>query len=273
MEFSLIVLSFNNVKATKLCIESILPYLSADRELHIIDDGSTDGTTAYLSTLSEKHTNIHVHCNTQNKGAAYSRNIGIKRSKGKNLLFLDNDIRFEGDVCTHMRNVAIQHQAGIVGLCGIVVNDNFREYIHIHHAQIPLPTPVSAVPSYCMLVTKENTDKFNLLFDERLDPFAGEDVEYCIHAKSLGIKVIAASHVPLSHSEHGSGLVHDHRYLEWMNSHHMLIKEWWETRYIASLDSDLKTALNLIKTGNIKLALKTTDITFYDFVLGDEILS
>ncbi len=58
----------------------------------IIDDASTDGTYDIACKLQSKHPD-RVSClhNAENKGVAYSRNLGIKQAQGEYIAFLDAD--------------------------------------------------------------------------------------------------------------------------------------------------------------------------------------
>ncbi len=91
-EASIIVLTYNQLKYTKKCINSIYKNTRLQFELIIVDNGSTDGTVKYLKELQEKKSNIKLILNKRNIGVARGWNQGIKASKADYIAILNNDI-------------------------------------------------------------------------------------------------------------------------------------------------------------------------------------
>lgn len=90
MKLSIIVPVYNAEKYLKKCIESIFDNLENSFEVIIINDGSNDSSLKIIEELMKKYTNI-VLINNFNNGVSYSRNIGIKKSKGDYIMFVDAD--------------------------------------------------------------------------------------------------------------------------------------------------------------------------------------
>ncbi|NCF39873.1 MAG: glycosyltransferase [Planctomycetia bacterium] len=68
-----------------------------DWELHIVDDGSIDGTLDLATRLAEEDSErIHVHRHPQgeNRGMSASRNLGLRHATGEFVTWLDHDDRF-----------------------------------------------------------------------------------------------------------------------------------------------------------------------------------
>ena len=59
-----------------------------DIELLIVNDGSTDNSLEIIKSYSIKNCTI---IDQENHGVSYSRNVGIKKAKGKYISFLDCD--------------------------------------------------------------------------------------------------------------------------------------------------------------------------------------
>src|SRR5690606_31448972 len=76
---------------------AILSVLNQDYknwEIILIDDGSTDQSTSIALDFEKKYNHkirYYDHDNHINKGLSASRNIGIKKSKGDLIAFLDAD--------------------------------------------------------------------------------------------------------------------------------------------------------------------------------------
>ncbi|MFM7737452.1 MAG: glycosyltransferase family 2 protein, partial [Alphaproteobacteria bacterium] len=69
-------------------IESVLRELPADSELIVVDDGSTDGTTAALERWRGRATLLR---NEKAQGPGFSRNLGARAARGEVLAFHDAD--------------------------------------------------------------------------------------------------------------------------------------------------------------------------------------
>lgn len=86
---SVIIPCYNHGKYLEEAIDSVLRSTYDNYEIIVINDGSTDYLTRQvLETLDKPHTTV-VHSN--NKGVAYSRNIGIENATGEFILPLDAD--------------------------------------------------------------------------------------------------------------------------------------------------------------------------------------
>ena len=87
--FSIIIPTYNDLNNLKKCLRSVLRQNFKNYEIIIINDGSSDGTQDFLDTLNKD--NIKIFNLETNQGPAFSRNIGINKSKGIWLAFLDSD--------------------------------------------------------------------------------------------------------------------------------------------------------------------------------------
>ena len=89
---SIITPTFNREKYIEETIQSVISQTTSNWELIIIDDGSSDNTLEILNRYSKKDKRIHVYQReSKPKGANHCRNIGIEKSNGKYLMFLDSD--------------------------------------------------------------------------------------------------------------------------------------------------------------------------------------
>ena len=87
--FSVIIPTYNRGHLIHKAIDSLLNQTFSDFEVIIIDDASTDNTEEAISFYKDDR--IHYFKNSKNEERCVSRNIGIEKSKGKYICFLDSD--------------------------------------------------------------------------------------------------------------------------------------------------------------------------------------
>ena len=86
---SIIIPTYNRSEMLERAIQSIFRQTYKDFEILVIDDCSNDNTLHMLKNF-QSH-DFKIFRNNTNKGAAYSRNLGINNSRGKFIAFLDSD--------------------------------------------------------------------------------------------------------------------------------------------------------------------------------------
>ncbi|QJD84061.1 glycosyltransferase family 2 protein [Cohnella herbarum] len=84
---SIIVLTLNNMDQTLRCLHSIRTFTDSPYELIFVDNGSTDGTVAWLAQQSD----IRLIANPVNVGFAPACNQAAAIANGDHILLLNND--------------------------------------------------------------------------------------------------------------------------------------------------------------------------------------
>ena len=90
-EISIIIPCYNKEKYIAETIVSVINQTYLNWELIIIDDISSDNSASIIKMFSAKDNRIKCVTNLENKGANFSRNVGIQKSLGKYIVFLDAD--------------------------------------------------------------------------------------------------------------------------------------------------------------------------------------
>ena len=89
MRISVVIPTFNRIEVIQRAIDSVLRQTRPADQLIVVDDGSTDGTSALLKkTYGNRLTLIRV---TQNNGVSAARNHGIRECTGDWIALLDSD--------------------------------------------------------------------------------------------------------------------------------------------------------------------------------------
>ena len=122
VKVSIIVSIYNTEDYLRECIESILHQTFSDIELILINDGSTDGSLQIMEKYADLDDRI-VIINQENHGLGYSRNLGIDKSQGEYILFVDSDDYLEKDTVEGLYFDAKSLDLDLLYYSGKIVND------------------------------------------------------------------------------------------------------------------------------------------------------
>lgn len=87
VQVSVVIAAHNGQSVIKRAVGSVLAQSYRNRELIVVDDGSTDTTASVLRKYGDQ---IHV-IRQENAGALAARNSGAKEAEGEYIAFLDQD--------------------------------------------------------------------------------------------------------------------------------------------------------------------------------------
>ncbi len=87
---SVIVPVYNIMEYLPRCVDSLCAQTYENLEILLVDDGSTDGTSALCDGLAKKDGRIRVF-HKENGGSSSARNLGIAHSRGEYIGFVDSD--------------------------------------------------------------------------------------------------------------------------------------------------------------------------------------
>lgn len=99
-KISLIITVYNKAPFLRRCLDSVANQTNQDAQVIIVDDGSTDGSTAICSQYREKY-DWDLWC-TQNRGVSEARNLGLDKAEGDYITFLDADDLYVPDAVASM---------------------------------------------------------------------------------------------------------------------------------------------------------------------------
>lgn len=89
---SIIVPNYNNASIISETLDSVAKQTYSNWECIIVDDGSTDDSENIIKDCCEKDTRFKYYKRSRNpKGAPTCRNIGLEKSMGEYLIFIDSD--------------------------------------------------------------------------------------------------------------------------------------------------------------------------------------
>lgn len=112
---SIVIPCYNVERYVRECMQSVVSQTLQDIEIICINDGSTDSTGAILREFARQDSRINL-IEQQNIGAGGGRNIGLAKTKGEFIAFLDSDDRFyKSDTLEVLYRTAKENGAQICG--------------------------------------------------------------------------------------------------------------------------------------------------------------
>lgn len=97
MKLSIIVPVYNLENYIAATLDSLLSIrFSADYEILVINDGSTDKSESVIRGYQQKHSQIVLYT-IENQGVSNARNLGLSKAKGEYITFVDGDDTVEPD--------------------------------------------------------------------------------------------------------------------------------------------------------------------------------
>ena len=142
---SFIIPLFNNLALTRACVASLQATLPAGltHEIILVDDGSTDATRAWLSTLGPP---FRVVLNDRNLGYAAANNRAITHARGDVLALLNNDLVFLPSWLEPMLGAhrSLADRAGLIG--NLQLNARTGVSITPGSSSVPRANPSTTAP-------------------------------------------------------------------------------------------------------------------------------
>ncbi len=105
-------------------IESVLKQSYKNFEILIIYDDSSDTDYSFIKEIKKKDSRIAIIRNINKSGAGVSRNLGISKSKGNYIAFLDADDTWHIDKLEKQINFMKKHNYSATHTSYSIVNEN-----------------------------------------------------------------------------------------------------------------------------------------------------
>lgn len=112
-----VIMPVYNTRKEYLCeaIESILAQSFADFELIIIDDASTNGNLEEITAYAQQDNRIKIIYNQINQGVSKARNLGLEKSSGNYIAFVDADDICHPELLKSLYENIIHYKADVAG--------------------------------------------------------------------------------------------------------------------------------------------------------------
>jgi hypothetical protein len=199
IELSIIILNWNGKRITEECLLSLEFQLNKNIEVIVVDNHSNDGSSEYLK---KRFPWIKLIKSSKNLGYAGGNNLGVKNSKGRYLLVLNNDIIVEKNFIKEI--IRNRKKADILGVKNYyygyknllwAIGSKLNKYTFraslIGNKKIDSSkinkTKVEFIVGSAMLINREVIKKIGFLNEKFFLYY--EETEWQLKAKKAGFKI------------------------------------------------------------------------------------
>jgi GT2 family glycosyltransferase len=202
---SIVLVTHNALAHTRLCIQSLVRNTHVPAwEALVVDNGSTDGTAAWLRDTAAQHHWLRVIPNAENRGFAAACNQGLHEARGEAFVLLNNDTLVPPDwlprllrpledpsaglVCPSTNGAANEARIGVPYRTWAEM-EAFAAWCHLTYGD--QVEPLAMVPMFCAALTRTTFGRVGNL-DERFRLGMFEDDDYSRRAQSCGLELLCA---------------------------------------------------------------------------------
>ena len=117
---------YNSENYINTAVKSVQNQLFADIEIILINDASIDNSSKIIKKLKDEDKRIKIITNKKNRGALYSKSIGILKAKGQYIMILDSDDLFINEnIFNICYNEAIQEGIDLIEFSGYYLEHSY----------------------------------------------------------------------------------------------------------------------------------------------------
>lgn len=215
IKISVIIASYNGEKFLPRCLNSLFSERNSGFEVILVDDCSTDKSLELVRNNYQREKRLRLIALKKNMGAARARNIGVQKSQGEILFFLDSDTEIEKDWLKKTTSFFQKNpQVDVVQAKLLKMGTNQFDYAGDYigpfgflierarsakdEGQFDQVTPIFALKSAAMLAKKEMFKEIGG-FDEDFR-FIIEDTDFSWRARIFGYGVFFAPFIKVWHA-------------------------------------------------------------------------
>lgn len=210
---SVIVVTYNNLELTKICLRSLEQLTECGWvEIIVVDNASNDGTVEFLKKWETAAPNRKALLNNINCGFAAANNQGLAISCSEYLIMLNNDT----EVTSGWLRTLVNHLASdkTIGMIGPVTNNIGNEAcikIRYHNSQemrhearkytlrhMGEKFPIGTLAFFCVVLPRSVYETVGPL-DEEFGLGFYEDDDYCRRVEMAGLRLVCAEDVFIHH--------------------------------------------------------------------------
>lgn len=197
---SVIIPTYNRARILSKTLRSLADQtaLRSEYEIIVVDDGSTDNTKRVVTSFIQKSSMKIRYYKQVNKGPSAARNLGIRQSRGRIILFLNDDTITQKNLIEE--HIKIHNKTKGVAVLGLAIfppelkKTDFMKFLeetqyHFSYYRIKDKSNCGFGFFYTSNISLEKKWLTDDLFDESFPYAAFEDTELGYRLEKRGLKI------------------------------------------------------------------------------------
>ena len=187
---SVVIPTYNRREYLKICLDAFArqTYPQNLYDVIVVDDGSMDDTSSFLSEYSKSTPFTLISLRQENQGPAIARNLGIRKARGELVAFTDDDCVVKEDwLYNHSRSF----NDDMVGGVGGVVESKVLGIYGLYFDYMGILSPLADAETVYYIITANACYRKDVLmkaggFNEKIKKPGCEDPILSIKVRQMG---------------------------------------------------------------------------------------
>jgi N-acetylglucosaminyl-diphospho-decaprenol L-rhamnosyltransferase len=183
---SIVIPLYNQLAYTQGCLRSLRTTPPLHAEIILVDNASSDGTGAYITTLND----VTIICNAENRGCSGAWNQGAQTASGEWIVILNNDVLLSAGWLEGLLEAALRRGLDIVtpAIREGEYNYNIDTYARGLTSRMKNVIRRGRVNGICFMVHRRVFDAIGG-FDENFRIGQYEDTDFFLRASQAGFRL------------------------------------------------------------------------------------
>ena len=197
VDFTVAIVACNYLQDVRRCVGSALKWLGdLAAEVVLVDNGSTDGASEWSERLARTDSRVRVVHTDHVLGEGAAKSIALKQSLGATVVILDTSVEVTGDIFSPIERALDDDSIGVFGPFGLRTND----LLHFHEGEGEAGD-MDAMQAYCFAFKRRRLQAVGLM-RESFRFYRNLDLDYSLHFKDKGYRIVADPTLPVVRHEH-----------------------------------------------------------------------
>lgn len=157
MLLSVVIPVYNERKTLLKILDKVRAVKGIKKEIILIDDASTDGTTDLLKDLQEKDSSLRILFHEKNQGKGAALRTGFTHTKGDYVIVQDADLEYDPEDYHKLLRALEEEKADVV--YGSRFSGNYEDMSNLHYFGNKLVTLLTNIFYGVMLTDMETCYK------------------------------------------------------------------------------------------------------------------